>query len=518
MNGAHALLATLQANEVSVCFSNPGTSEMHFVAALDDAPGMRGILCLFEGVATGAADGYARVTGTPAATLLHLGPGLANGWANLHNARRARVPVVNIVGDHATYHSVFDAPLQSNIGQLADALEGWSRRTMSSNDVANDVADTVRGALGPPGRVATLILPADVSWGEVSSVPPSWPISERPAPHPVDELAFTSALQALRSQRCALLVGGGALEKEQLSLARRVASATSSRFFMETFATKIDRGSSAASPERLIYLSEFAIDQLKESEVVILIGAREPVGFFAYPDVASRLAPEDCEIIDLAPPGSDTLGALRALVEALHAPSVPLECGERPDAPSGELSTKSFAAAVGATMREGVIVADESNTSGVHLFEATRFAPEHQWLTLTGGAIGYGLPVALGAAVASKRRVLALESDGSMMYTLQALWTMAREGLDVTVVGLSNRSYAVLNWELIRVGAVREGSASSRMLELDDPTLDLAALANAQGVPSTRVHSAEDLVEALERSYATPGPMFIEAVLPKGLR
>lgn len=517
MNGAHALLATLQANEVTVCFSNPGTSEMHFVAALDDAPGMRGILCLFEGVATGAADGYARVLGTPAATLLHLGPGLANGWANLHNARRAHVPIVNVVGDHATYHGAFDAPLQSNIGLLANALEGWSRRSTSANDVATDVADAVAGAYGPPGRIATLILPADVSWGDVSSVPTTWPTSKVPALHAIDEAALTSALQALRSKRCSLLVGGGALEKEQLDLARRVASATSSRFFMETFATKIDRGAGVASPERLIYLSEFAIDQLKESEAIILIGAREPVGFFAYPKVASRLAPEECEIINVAPPGSDTLGALRSMVEDLHAPQVPLENGERAAAPSGELSTRSFAAAVGATLREGIIVADESNTSGVHLFEATRFAPEHQWLMLTGGAIGYGLPVALGAAVASKRRVLALESDGSMMYTLQALWTMAREGLDVTVVGLSNRSYAVLNWELIRVGAVSEGSASSRMLELDDPTLDLAALARALGVPSTRVESAEELVSALERSYDTPGPMFIEAMLPKGL-
>lgn len=517
MNGAHALLATLQANEVTVCFSNPGTSEMHFVAALDDAPDMRGILCLFEGVATGAADGFARVTGSPAATLLHLGPGLANGWANLHNARRAHVPLLNVVGDHATYHAAFDAPLQSNIGLLANALEGWSRRTTSSDDVAHDVADAVTAAYGPPGRVATLILPADVSWGEVGTVPPKWPRAKRPPRNAIDEAAWSAALEALQSKRCTLYVGDSALKREELGLAQRVASATSSRLLMETFAAMMDRGAGVASPERLIYLSEFAADQLKESEAIILIGAREPVGFFAYPNVPSRLAPENCEIIDVAPPGSDTLGALRALVEALHAPLVPVERGEPEGAPSGELTTRSFAAAVGATLREGVIVADESNTSGVHLFDATRFAPEHQWMTLTGGAIGYGLPVALGAAVASKRRVLALESDGSMMYTLQALWTMAREGLDVTIVGLSNRSYAVLNWELTRVGAVREGAASARMLDLDDPTLDLAALATAQGVPSTRVDNADDLVSALERSYATPGPMFIEAMLPKGL-
>ena len=517
MNGAHALLATLEANDVNVCFANPGTSEMHFVAALDDAPAMRGILCLFEGVATGAADGYARVTGSPAATLLHLGPGLANGWANLHNARRARVPVLNIVGDHATHHAHLDAPLQSNVQLLADGLEGWYHRTTSSNNLAGDAARAVEAALGPPGRVATLVLPADVSWSDVEAVPSSWPRALRPSPHDIEESAFDRALVALRSKRCTLFLGGTALSKEQTALAQRVASATTSRPMMETFAATMDRGAGVASPERLIYLSEFAVDQLRESEAIILVGSTEPVGFFAYPNVPSRLAPERAEIIHLAPPGSDTLGALEALVDALRAPAVPLESGEPPAPPTGELTTHSFSAAVGATLPEDVIVADESNTSGVHLFGATRFAPEHQWMTLTGGAIGYGLPVALGAAVASKRRVLTLESDGSMMYTLQALWTMAREGLDVTVVGLSNRSYAVLNMELTRVGALGDGAASSRLLELDDPTLDLSQLARAQGVPSVRATSADELVAALETSYATPGPMFIEAVLPKGL-
>ena len=517
MNGAHALLATLKANDVNVCFSNPGTSEMHFVAALDDAPDMRGVLCLFEGVATGAADGYARVSGTPAATLLHLGPGLANGWANLHNARRARVPLVNIVGDHATYHARYDAPLQSDIGSLASGLEGWYRRTTNSDDLANDAAAAVVAAYGPPGRIATLVLPADVSWGDVANVESAWPLATRAPLIAIDEGALSTSLSALRSKKSTIFLGGSALSSNQLALAQRVATATSSRLIMETFPSIMDRGAGVASPERLIYLSEFAVAQLKESEVVILIGAREPVGFFAYPGVASRLVPDDCAIIDLAPPGSDTLAALETLVDALGAAPLTAESGDVPSAPSGDLTTQSFAAAVGATLPEGVIVADESNTSGVHLFGATRFAPTHQWMTLTGGAIGFGLPVALGAAIASKRRVLALESDGSMMYTLQALWTMAREALDVTVVALSNRSYAVLNMELTRVGAVRDGAASARMLELDDPTLDLAALAGAQGVPSVRVMSADQLVDALKRSYATPGPMFIEAVLPKGL-
>ncbi len=517
MNGAHALLATLSANGVTTCFANPGTTEMHVVGALDDVRDVRAILCLFEGVATGAADGYARVTGSPAATLLHLGPGLADGWANLHNARRAQVPLLNIVGDHATYHAAVDAPLQSNIALLAGALEGWYGRPTSPDDVAPDVAAAITAAFGPPGRVATLVLPADVAWGEIRADVATWPLARRPSPVAFNEGAIDRALAALRSKRCTLLLGGGALVKEQLSLAQRVASATSSRLMMENFATIMDRGASVASPERVIYVSEFAIDQLKETEALILLGSKAPVGFFAYANVPSHLAPESCEVVDLAPPGSDTLGALHSLVDALKAPPVLIEVGERTSAPTGELTPRSLCAAVGATLREGVIVADESNTSGVHLFAETRFSPEHRWMTLTGGAIGYGLPVAVGAAIGSRRRVLALESDGSMMYTLQALWTMAREELDVTVVALSNRSYAVLTWERRRVGPVFDDAPSERLLALENPTLDLAGLAGAQGVPSERVTTADELVHALERSYDTPGPTFIEAMLPSGL-
>ena len=518
MNGAHALLSTLHTNHVTTCFANPGTSEMHFVAGLDEVPEIRGILCLFEGVATGAADGFARVSGTPAATLLHLGPGLGNGWANLHNARRARVPLVNIVGDHATYHAQYDAPLQSDIAALAGALNGWQRRTLHPNDVARDAADAIAAAYGPPGRIATLILPADTSWGEVTA-PSPWPVAVRAETPTFDAAAFARALHLLRQNEhpVALYLGSDAVNEAGLALASRLAHATGARVFMETFPPIMDRGAGIAAPERLIYLSEFAIAQLRDVKALLMIGATEPVGFFAYPDVASRLVSDDCELVAVAPPGTDTAGALAALVDELRAPDLVVARGARPSAPSGGLSTQSVAAAVGATLPEGLIVADESNTSGVHMFAATQFAPAHQWMTLTGGAIGYGLPVAVGAAVASGRRVLALESDGSMMYTLQALWTMARENLDVTVLALSNRSYAILNLERQRVGAVGDGAASQHMLEIDDPTLDLCALATAQGVPSTRVSTAEELVIALQISYATPGPMFIEAVLPKGL-
>ena len=510
-------MKTLTSNNVTTCFANPGTSEMHFVAGLDDVPDMRGILCLFEGVATGAADGYARVSGQPAATLLHLGPGLANGWANLHNARRARVPLVNIVGDHATYHAQFDAPLQSDIAPLADALKGWRRSSQHPDEVARDAADAISAAYGPPGQIATLILPADVSWGEVTAAPENWPTAVRAALASPDDQLVVQSLNLLRTARSALFVGGSALSQEQLALAHRVAESSGARLIMETFPAIMDRGAGVVSPERLMYLSEFAIAQLQNIDALILIGANEPVGFFAYPDVQSRLMADGCNVVHLAPPGYDSEAALHALVDALAAPVATVADGERISAPHGELTTQSLAAALAATMPEDLIVADESNTGGVHLYGLSQFSMPHRLMTLTGGSIGFGLPTALGAAVASDQRVLALEADGSMMYTLQALWTMARESLDVTVVGLSNRSYAILNLERQRVGAVSEGDTSQRMLELDNPTIDLCALASAQGVPSTRATSADQLVTALERSYATPGPMFIEAVLPKGL-
>jgi acetolactate synthase-1/2/3 large subunit len=518
MNGAVSLLSTLRANGVEVCFSNPGTSEMHFVAALDDVPSFRGVLCLFEGVATGAADGYARVTGKPAATLLHLGPGLGNGIANLHNARRARVPVVNIVGDHATYHSRFDAPLQSDIESIARGVSGWYRRTARADDVAFDAADAVAAAYGPPGAVATLVLPADASWSQLTTVPEQWPLAER-RDRPMPAAAQINAgLAALRSKKAALFLGGDAVRTEAISLALQLAAATGSRVFSETFPAIQVHGAGIGAPERLIYLSEFAINQLKDVEALVLIGSVEPVGFFAYPNVPSRIVGPACEVMTVAAPGSDVVAALRAMVDAVNAPLVPAEVGERPAAPTGDLNPGSLAAAVAATMPEDVIVADESNTTGLHLFNTTRFCPPHQWLTLTGGAIGFGLPSALGAAVGGGgRRVLAFEADGSMMYTPQALWSMAREGVDVTVVGLSNRSYAILNLELQRVGATAEGAASRRMLDLENPDLDLAGVATALGVPATKVHTADELVVALERSYATPGPTFIEAVLPKRL-
>ena len=515
MNGARSLLSTLVDAGVDVCFANPGTSEMHFVAALDDVPAMRGVLCLFEGVVTGAADGYGRVSGRPAATLLHLGPGLGNGLANLHNARRARTPVVNIVGDHATYHGRYDAPLQSDIASIAGAVSGWYRSSSRADDVSGDAADAVAAAMGPPGRVATLVLPADSSWSESTTglCPPRPPGRRAVVPaDTIDEVA-----KALRSgERAALLLGGAAVRRDGLLAASRVATTTSAALLCETFPANLERGAGIPAVERLAYLAEMAQAQLAGVRHLVLVDAGSPVSFFAYPGKASDLVPAGCTVHTLARPGEDVVGALEALADAVGAPSdaaSPAPSG-RPGRPTGALSTESLAAAVGSTLPEGTIVVDEGNTSGLSVAGATAGVPRHDWLTLTGGAIGIGLPMATGAAVAAPERpVLCLQADGSAMYTLQALWTQAREGLNVTTVVLANHSYAILNMELHRVGADAGGPLARRLLDLTDPELDFCELARGMGVPARRVENAEDLVTALQAGFAEPGPTLIEVPL-----
>ena len=514
MNGAQALIRTLAGCGVDVCFSNPGTSEMHFVAALDAVPEMRGVLCLFEGTATGAADGFARMAGRPASALLHLGPGLANGLANLHNARRARTPLVAVVGDHATYHKRYDAPLESDIDALAGSVSVWLRRSARSADVAGDAADAVAAALAPPGGIATLILPADVSWSEGAE--PAPPQRMRP-PAPAPAEAVDAAATALRSgEPCVILLGGAGAQRPGLEAASRISQATGARVTCETFPARLERGAGLPAADRLAYLAEFAMAQLEGARHLILAGASAPVSFFAYPDKPSALVPDGCEVHVLAGPGEDVGGALAALADlaAPDAKPVPQQ-PHRPGLPDGDLTGESAAAVIGALLPEGAIVSDEANTAGVWLAGATAGSPPHDWLTLTGGAIGQGLPLATGAAVACPGRpVLALEADGSAMYTISALWTQAREGLDVTTVIFSNRSYAILGMELGRVGAAAAGDASRSLLDLSRPDLDFVALATGMGVPATRAATAPEFATQLRQALAEPGPHLIEALVP----
>ncbi|MEZ5244172.1 MAG: acetolactate synthase large subunit [Acidimicrobiales bacterium] len=513
-NGAQALIRTLVDSGVEVCFTNPGTSEMHFVAALDAVPEMRGILGLFEGVVTGAADGYARIAGKPAATLLHLGPGLGNGLANLHNARRGHTPIVNIVGDHATFHKQYDAPLESDIDSIAAGVPGWFRRSTAADEVAGDAAAAVAASMSAPGRVATLVLPADTCWlpapeGAAEPVPPVAAV-----PVPSDRLEEIASL--LRSDAsCAVLLGGRALTEEMTRSAARVAAAVGAKLLCETFPARQRRGAGIPGVERLIYLAEFAQMQLQGIEHLILVDAVAPVSFFAYPDKPSLIAADGCEIHTLVAGSDDPLQALTDLAEILGAGDVDGVAPHIPERPSGPLDLNSFAQAIAATLPADVIVVDESNTSGLALQPATAGCAPHDWLYLTGGSIGIGLPLATGAAVAAPdRKVLAIDSDGSAMYTFQALWTMAHEALDVTVVIADNGRYAVLDMELDRVGAEAGGPRARAMFDLTGPDIDFVALAAGLGVPGVRVETAEDLAAALDRAYAEPGPHLVAAVIP----
>jgi acetolactate synthase-1/2/3 large subunit len=510
VDGAHAVVGTLHGAGVDVCFTNPGTTEMHLVAALEQEPGLHTVPCLFEGVATGAADGFGRMTGRPAATLLHLGPGLGNGLANLHNARRAATPLVNLVGDHASYHKRYDAPLESDIEALAGTVSGWVRRCSGAEAAGRDAAEAVAAASAAPGRVATLILPADACWSQGAS-PASAPPGRDPVPVAGRVVADVAAA-LLGGGPVALLLGGGALSDEApLRTAGRIAAATGARLLCETFPARQVRGAGLPSPERLGYLPEGALAQLAGLRHLVLVGAREPVSFFAYQGVPGSLVPQGCRVHTLAAPADDLVGALDALAERVDAKPLTADPERRPALPSGELTAESVAAAVGALLPEGAVVVDEANTSGLWLPGATATGPRHDWLTLTGGAIGQGLPLAAGAAIACpERRVLCLEADGSALYTLTALWTHAREQLDVTTVVLANRSYAVLRMEAQRLGM----PPSSPLLDLARPDLDFVALARGMGVPGSRATTAEEFTAQLTASLAEPGPHLVEAVVP----
>jgi acetolactate synthase I/II/III large subunit len=516
MNGAQAVVRTLADCGVTACFANPGTSEMHFVVALDAVPQVRSALCLFEGVATGAADGYGRMTGRPAATLLHLGPGLGNGLANLHNARRAHSPLLAIVGDHATYHKRFDAPLESDIDALAGSVSGWVRRSVRSADAPTDAAQAVAAATGAPGLVATLILPADVTWTDGAE--PAAQVPARP-PSPASAEVIGRVAAVLRSgEPCMIMLGGPGLHRPALEAASRIANGTGAGLLGETFPARQERGAGLPRVDRLAYLVEAAAGQLAGLRHLILAGAASPVSFFAYPDRPSTPLPEGCQVHVLAEDRDDIPGALEAVAELVAASAKPTaQQSDRPSQaslPDGELTAQTAATVIGALLPDAAIVCDEANTSGIWLPAATAGAPPHDWLSLTGGAIGQGLPLATGTAVACPDRpVLALEADGSAMYTISALWTHAREQLDITTVIFSNRSYAILNLELQRTGAQPTGSAARDLLDLSRPAIDFTAVAAGLGVPASRAATVAEFSAQLSAALAEPGPHLIQADL-----
>ncbi|MGA2346142.1 MAG: acetolactate synthase large subunit [Candidatus Sulfotelmatobacter sp.] len=514
MNGAESLIRSLIAGGVDTCFANPGTSEIHLVAALDGLPEMRCVLGLFEGVCTGAADGYARMAEKPACTLLHLGPGFANGLANLHNARRAQVPIINLIGQHATYHLHHDTPLTSDIEGIARPFSKWLRTSNSAPQLSADAVEAITAARTAPGQIATLIVPADVAWSEGGTVA-ALPVLSKP-PLPASS-AIERAAEMLRSGLpTAILLGGNALYGNGLSAAGRIAAETGAKLLAPYPITRLQRGAGIPKVDRVQYVLEQGIEQFKEFRQLILVGAQPPVAYFAYPGKNAAFTTSECEIHRLAKPGEDYLGALDGLAEALslRGQGFTAENGERPLQPSGEITLPGIAASVGALLPENAIVVDESMTSGRGLMAATKGCPPHDWLGNTGGSIGIALPLAVGAAVACPdRKVLCLTADGSGMYTLQALWTMAREGLNVTTVVFANHDYAVLKREFSYLGVGQPGTRASDMFSIGRPNLDWVQLAQGMGVPGTRVSSLDAFGKALRAGLEGEGPTLIEVPL-----
>ncbi|AVO37104.1 acetolactate synthase large subunit [Pukyongiella litopenaei] len=516
MNGADLLCETLLANDIDTCFANPGTSEMHFVAALDRQPRMRCVLGLSEGVVTGAADGYARMAGKPAATLLHLGPGLANGIANLHNARRAASPIVNVVGDHATYHLALDAPLTSDIDSLARPVSQWLGRAEQADQVGAQTARAVAAARQRPGHVSTLILHADAAWNETSAPVPA-PVAPD-APTVPDDARIRAAAQVLKSGRnVTLIVSGAALMAGPLDRLARIAAATGARLMAQQSNARMQRGRGRPDIDRVPYPIDPALATFADTEHVILIGAREPVAFFAYPGKPGRLLPEGCEVLTLTQDGDDLAAAIDALAQETGADGATLPdqpAGPPLDLPTGALTPEAIFVAAARHLPENAVICDESVSSGRESFRYTHAAAPHDFLQLTGGAIGIGMPMATGAAIACPdRKVVSLQADGSGMYTVQALWTQAREALDVVTVIFANRRYQILHGELRNVGANAPGENARRMLDLDDPALNWVSIANGMGVEAARAETPQQFDDLLAAACKRRGPFLIEAMI-----
>lgn len=514
MNGAESLVHTLLKGGVDVCFTNPGTSEMHFVAALDRIPGMRCVLGLQENVVTGAADGYFRLADKPACTLLHCGPGLANGLAGLHDARRARSGIVNIVGDQAVYHRPFDAPLTADTEGWARGASAFVRTSSRSEDVGRDAAVAIQSAKTSPGQVATLILPSDSSWNEGGAVAEALPVPPTPQadPHAVQQVART-----LREKKNVLiLLGGLGLREGAQREAHRIAAATGAKLMCEGSNGRIQRGRGRLPLDRVPYVVDQAVEALKWVEHLVLVNAKEPLGFFGYPGKPSLLYPPTAAVHVLTRNEQDAEAALRAVAEEIGAPRVEIpDPGPRPGVARGALSPEGLASNVAALMPEGSVVVDEAVTYGRGFFPYTNAAPAHDWLQNCGGAIGYGPPVATGAAVGAGggRRVIALQADGSAMYTPQALWTQARERLNVTTVLLSNRKYQILLGEYRNVGVANPGRTALDMMDLSNPDIGWVQLANGMGVEGAQADSLERCADLMAQSFARPGPFLIELLI-----
>ncbi len=512
MNGAGSLVKTMLASGVNVCFANPGTSEMHFVAALDDHPDLRCILCLFEGGTSAAADGYFRMKGEIAATLLHLAPGFGNAWANLHNARKAESAMLNIVGDHASYHLRYDSPLKGDVKGISETISQWTRVSGDAVSVASDGAAAITAARSKNGQIATLILPANTAWEEGSA-----PVTAAvPAvPHRPREDEIAAAAKSLCAPGAALVLGGRALFEPLSEVAGKIAAKSGCELLVDFLTPRVARGEGAVVIRPLKYVVEENVAALEGVRTMVLCGSGRPVSFFAYPGKPSVPEQADCQLIDLCPPEMDYEWTLHALSAALDSGGevAARQVLDVPEVPSGPVTLDKLGQALGALLPQGAIVTDESVTSGRSFAQHTVGARGHDWLKSTGGAIGGGLPLAVGAAVACpKRKVVALTGDGSAMYTLQSLWTMARERLDVVTIVFANQTYQILHGELVNVGVEKAGRNATQMFDMMDPSLDWVALAQGHGVEGEKVETMEAFNAAFLKGIEMPGPYLIEVI------
>lgn len=518
MTGAQSLLETLVACGVDACFANPGTSELHLVAALQNDRRMRSVLCLFEGVATGAADGYSRIAGKPAATLLHLGPGLANGWANLHNAKKAKTPVINIVGDHATWHLPLGASLTSDLEGLSASISDWTKVSASTADIGVDVALAYQTAMAKGGQIATLVLPADTTWNKGGMTGKPLPPEKR---NRISGGEIAKAIDTLKSgRRVAVLVTGDALIGEGREACTRIAAKTGAKFFCHGLNRQMERGAGRMEFTRLSAWGQETLKVLADYDDLVIVGTGQPVLSFAHPTFESVLVPKSVRALQVGTQEDDITGALVEISSALGAPAAQDAIGkllvqrQHFDLATGALTAEAIGRAINAHLPEGAIISDEAGTAGGGTYPFTAKAAPHDCLFLTGGSIGQGLPVALGAAMARPdRKVLALEADGSGMYTLQALWSIAREKLDVTTVIFSNRQYGIL---MRSVGMYAIQGLPNRvpdLFDLSNPDLDWAKLAQGMGVEGHTCRTAEEFNRVFADCMSRKGPQLIEAVM-----
>lgn len=510
MNGSECLVGTLINHGVDLLFTNPGTSEVGLLAEIGTSEQIRAVPVLFEGIAAGAADGYFRMTGCPAATMLHVGPGLANAWSALHNAAKARSGVVNIVGQLSEAHLEYESPLKSDLLALATSVSDVVRYPLSSARVGIDAHAAADAA--KRGKVATLVMANDVGWSDGAELATPPGAQNTDAHGALDPAAMTALKQGPRTL---FLLGGLALDVGAQRDAAAIASATGCSVMIEWANARCERGGDLPSWARIPYPVDEAVRTLAAYDTIVLCGAAEPIAFFNYRNSPSRLAAPSARVIDLHAEGADVRLALGAARRALASdPARPCHPPASRYTYGAPKSPDPVSAAIAAALPEDAIIVNEAITSASDLFAASAAAPRHTWLDNLGGSIGFALPAAIGAAIgAPGRRVIALCGDGSTMYSLQGLWTMARENLDITVLVFANRAYKILINELVQASDAHLNDRTFSLLQLDNPAIGWAKLSGSLGVDATRVHSFDQLKAALTLALDTQGPRLIEVVI-----